>query len=88
MQHPHLSLTQTHKLTSLTPPHTHTHRSMARDHKSSLGLVDGGKLVANLSVSDLRCTWLPHLASSRQYQALSQPLLSVHELPHLAPSQQ
>ena len=27
---------------------------MARDHKSSLGLVDGGKLVANLSVSDLR----------------------------------
>lgn len=27
---------------------------MARDHKSSLGLVDGGKLVANISVSDLR----------------------------------
>jgi hypothetical protein len=27
---------------------------MARDHKSSLGLTDGGKLVANLSVSDLR----------------------------------
>lgn len=27
---------------------------MARDHKSSLGLVDGGKLVANLSVSDIR----------------------------------
>ncbi|GBF91217.1 hypothetical protein Rsub_04886 [Raphidocelis subcapitata] len=27
---------------------------MARDHKSSLGLVDAGKLVANLSVSDLR----------------------------------
>ncbi|KAI8468878.1 MAG: hypothetical protein J3K34DRAFT_394289 [Monoraphidium minutum] len=27
---------------------------MARDHKSSLGLVDGGKLVSTLSVSDLR----------------------------------
>jgi CBS domain-containing protein len=27
---------------------------MARDHKSSLGLTDGGKLVANLSVSDIR----------------------------------
>lgn len=27
---------------------------MARDHKSSLGLVDGGKLVANLSAAHLR----------------------------------
>jgi hypothetical protein len=34
---------------------------MARDHKSGLGLVDGGKLVANLSVSDLR--WVGARAS-------------------------
>ena len=27
---------------------------MARDHKSALGLTDGGKLVGNLSVSDIR----------------------------------
>lgn len=27
---------------------------MARDHKSSLGLTEGGKLVANLSASDIR----------------------------------
>jgi hypothetical protein len=27
---------------------------MARDRKSSLGLTDGGRLVANLSASDIR----------------------------------
>jgi hypothetical protein len=27
---------------------------MARDHKSSLGLIEGGRLVGSLSASDLR----------------------------------
>lgn len=58
---------------------------MARDHKSGLGLVDGGKLVANLSVSDLRWGGTPlvgvgtanrHAAAGAQANPTRSPPLS------------
>ena len=46
--------TSMHHAVPATLPALEAFGFMARDHKSALGLTDGGKLVGNLSVSDIR----------------------------------